>query len=66
MYLVGPGEIRKEAGVGAWMGELPIYLTKPSVADSNSIDISSTSAGVEASDDKKTSAQEIASYQVSL
>ncbi|KAA8519727.1 hypothetical protein F0562_013983 [Nyssa sinensis] len=61
------GEIMKETNVGAWTGELPKYLSRGDEADSSSVDISSTSATPEESDaETRTSAQDIASYQVVL
>lgn len=55
-----------EASVGAWTGDLPIYL-RVDKANHNSEDISNGAAQPHRSDEeKKISTQDIASYQVLL
>lgn len=63
-----PGEIMTDgAGGGAWTGALPEYLRSEAEADSRSVDIPSASVPLERSDEEmKASAQDIATYQVSL
>lgn len=52
-----------ETSIGAWTGELPSYLRRASEADSNNEGISTVP--LEKIDaDMRTSAQDIASYQV--
>lgn len=60
-----PGDIKKEDGIGVWIGELPSYLRTLGTAESNSEVISNlpTSENIDA-DDAKVSMQDIASYQV--
>lgn len=55
-----PGDINVKTSVGAWTGDLPVYLrNRVNEADSKSEDISSSSSTLE-----KSKAQDIASYQV--
>ncbi|XP_062095803.1 uncharacterized protein LOC133801575 isoform X2 [Humulus lupulus] len=62
-----PGDIITERNVGVWAGELPEFLRKAIENDSNSEDVSTTSSFIENIDTNiKTSAQDIASYQVVL
>lgn len=52
-----------EKSVGAWIGELPVFLR--SDADSNSGETPSCSIPIKENDEElKSSAQDIASYQV--
>lgn len=58
------GEIMAESSVGAWTGDLPIYL-RVDKANHSGEDISNGTALLQRSDEeKKTSTQDIASYQV--
>ncbi|KAK6124390.1 hypothetical protein DH2020_041883 [Rehmannia glutinosa] len=59
-----PGEIRKQSGVCAWIGELPNFLRKVDDIESNMLDISSTSIPLAASEEEMKSLEDIASYQV--
>ncbi|KAL6333267.1 hypothetical protein AAG906_028450 [Vitis piasezkii] len=60
------GEIMAESSVGAWTGDLPIYL-RVDKANHSGEDISNGTALLQRSDEeKKTSTQDIASYQVVL
>lgn len=60
-----PGDVMTETSIGAWTGELPSYLRRASEADSNNEGISTVP--LEKIDaDMRTSAQDIASYQVVL
>lgn len=57
------GDIMTEKSVGAWIGELPVFLR--SDADSNSEETPSCSIPIKENDEElKSSAQDIASYQV--
>ncbi|KAF7150709.1 hypothetical protein RHSIM_Rhsim02G0137400 [Rhododendron simsii] len=57
------GDIMTEKSVGAWIGELPVFLR--SDADSNSGETPSCSIPIKGNDEElKSSAQDIASYQV--
>lgn len=57
-----PGDINVKTSVGAWTGDLPVYLrNKVNEADSKSEDMPSSSSTLE-----KSNAQDIASYQVVL
>lgn len=59
------GDIMTEKSVGAWIGELPVFLR--SDADSNSGETPSCSIPIKENDEElKSSAQDIASYQVVL
>ncbi|KAE9452534.1 hypothetical protein C3L33_15565, partial [Rhododendron williamsianum] len=59
------GDIMTEKSVGAWIGELPVFLR--SDADSNSEETPSCSIPIKENDEElKSSAQDIASYQVVL
>ncbi|CAI9090138.1 OLC1v1024841C1 [Oldenlandia corymbosa var. corymbosa] len=62
-----PGEIRTEAGLYAWTGDLPLYLRKMSENGSTTADVSSSGTMVgEGPEDIRASMQDIASYQVVL
>lgn len=57
------GDIITEKGVGAWIGELPVFLRGD--ADSNSGETPSCSVPIKENDEElKGSTQDIASYQV--
>lgn len=59
------GDIITEKGVGAWIGELPVFLRGD--ADSNSGETPSCSVPIKENDEElKGSTQDIASYQVVL
>lgn len=62
------GDIKYESSVGAWMGELPIYLRSGYGSESNGQESISASFDVLATSDEelKSSVQDIASYQVVL
>ncbi|KAF4388814.1 hypothetical protein F8388_018993 [Cannabis sativa] len=64
--LCWPGDIITERNVGVWAGELPEFLVKGIENDSNSKDGSTTSFIENIDANIKTSAQDIASYQVVL
>lgn len=57
------GDIRTETRIGAWTGELPSYLRMVGEADSN-IEGISTAPAEKIDTDMRTSAHDIASYQV--
>ncbi|KAJ7968634.1 Deneddylase [Quillaja saponaria] len=60
-----PGDIKRQDGTGALIGEIPTYLRSMGADDSNSEGISTVSTALENIDsDARTSAQDIASYQV--
>ncbi|KAK9267859.1 hypothetical protein L1049_010296 [Liquidambar formosana] len=62
-----PGDIMTETSVGAWIGELPIYLKMLGKPNYNSEDIPTNSSPLEESNaDMTASVQDIASYQVVL
>ncbi|GMH05481.1 hypothetical protein Nepgr_007321 [Nepenthes gracilis] len=60
------GDIKSEPIVGAWFGELPAYLRNGLEADSSDHDTSAYPLLVAKSEEQKSSALDIASYQVVL
>lgn len=61
-----PGEIVKEKGDCAWIGEVPLYLRNMVNFNSNTLDVSSSSTPNEKFEEMKESARDIASYLVLL
>ena len=62
-----PGDILMGTNSVAWIGEIPNYLKTMDQADSSSDNLSTDSSSMEKIEsDMKSSAQDIASYQVSL
>lgn len=60
-----PGDIVTDKKIGAWIGEIPAYFKSMDEADAASEENSTDSTPIQKIDaDLKSSAQDIASYQV--
>ena len=58
------GEVMVESNVGAWTGDLPIYLREGKANHSDEDTSNGTALLQESDEEKQTSTQDIASYQV--